>query len=418
LAQAGGTVSNTIFVRIASTATATNFSTAITHASDGATSWNVTVSGSVTAPSAPTITSTNFSGTVGVAFSNTATASGTTPITFSGTNLPGGLNIASSGVISGTPTNAGTNTSTLTASNSVGTTNQSVTFTIAKGSSTLVLSGTTNFTYNGSAQGPTNFTQAGSTNTPSLSYAGTNGTSYGAVASRPTNAGSYAFSGTVTADGNYNSVTSAPLVFVIGKATPVLTAVSATSLQTGQALSNSVISGATFNGTNLPGTYAFSSPGTVPTNTATHAFTFTPTDTANYNTATTTVSVTVNPASGGFDTDAWLNGETMNPVTLGKLAIGGATSATANDGEKPVVSVAGGQLVLSAIVRTNGPAGLEVIGEAVSSLADYGTPASITPVDGERAAVQGTVPEGCERQEFKVNQDGGRKFLRLKATLP
>ena len=79
--------------------------------------------------------------------------------------------------------------------------------------------------------------------------------------------------------------------------------------------------------------------------------------------------------------------------------------------------MAGGQLVLSAIVRTNGPAGLSVVGEAVTSLADYGTPASVTTVNGQRAAVQGTVPEGCERQEFKVNQDGGRKFLRLKATL-
>jgi hypothetical protein len=142
------------------------------------------------------------------------------------------------------------------------------------------------------------------------------------------------------------------------------------------------------------------------------------TDSAN-NTFEKQFTITVTDVvEGGFDTDAWLAGETMNSVTLGKLAIGGASSAIANDGEKPVVSVAGGQLVLSAIVRTNGPAGLAVVGEAVSSLADYGTPASITPVNGERAAVQGTVPEGCERQEFKVNQDGGRKFLRLKATLP
>jgi hypothetical protein len=130
-----------------------------------------------------------------------------------------------------------------------------------------------------------------------------------------------------------------------------------------------------------------------------------------------TITVT-DVVEGGFDTDAWLAGQPMNAVTLGKLAIGGASSATANDGEKPAVSVVGSELVLSAIVRTNGPAGLSVVGEAVSSLADYGTPASITSVNGVPAAVQGTVPAGCERQEFKVNQDGGRKFLRLKATLP
>jgi hypothetical protein len=114
----------------------------------------------------------------------------------------------------------------------------------------------------------------------------------------------------------------------------------------------------------------------------------------------------------------WSGGAELNSANVGKYAIGGASSAIANDGEKPVVSVAGGQLVLSAIVRTNGPAGMAVIGEAVSSLADYGTPASITAVNGQPAAVQGTVPEGCQRQEFKVNQYGGRKFLRLKATLP
>jgi hypothetical protein len=144
--------------------------------------------------------------------------------------------------------------------------------------------------------------------------------------------------------------------------------------------------------------------------------TFTPTDTVNYNTATITVSVTVNPAAG-FNLNTWLTGETMSPAVLGKLAIGGASSAIANDGEKPVVSVSGGQLVLSAIVRTSGPAGMAVIGEAVTSLADYANAPSITKVNGVPAAVQGTVPEGCQRQEFKANQDGARKFLRLKATL-
>jgi hypothetical protein len=54
----------------------------------------------------------------------------------------------------------------------------------------------------------------------------------------------------------------------------------------------------------------------------------------------------------------------------------------------------------------------------VTSLADYANAPSITKVNGVPAAVQGTVPEGCQRQEFKANQDGGRKFLRLKATLP
>ena len=84
--------------------------------------------------SAPVITSTNsFLGQVGVAFSNTVTASGTTPITFGGSNLPTGLNISTNGLISGTPTTAGTNIAALTASNAFGTTNQTATFVITKG---------------------------------------------------------------------------------------------------------------------------------------------------------------------------------------------------------------------------------------------------------------------------------------------
>ncbi|NBS50685.1 MAG: LamG domain-containing protein, partial [Verrucomicrobia bacterium] len=87
---------------------------------------------------APLITSTNsFSGKVGVAFSQTATANGDAPTVFSGTNLPGGLSITTNGLISGTPTTAGTFSSTLTASNLFGSTNQTATFTIAKGDQTI-----------------------------------------------------------------------------------------------------------------------------------------------------------------------------------------------------------------------------------------------------------------------------------------
>ena len=71
-------------------------------------------------------------------FSNTVTASGTTQITFAGSNLPTGLSIATNGLISGTPTAAGTNAATLTASNAFGTTNQTATFVIAKGTQTIL----------------------------------------------------------------------------------------------------------------------------------------------------------------------------------------------------------------------------------------------------------------------------------------
>lgn len=87
---------------------------------DCSTERTVIVSASTPPPTAPTITSTPPpSGTVGTAYSFTYTATGSTPITYSVTSgaLPNGLSLSASGVISGTPTLAGTYTGTVTASN-------------------------------------------------------------------------------------------------------------------------------------------------------------------------------------------------------------------------------------------------------------------------------------------------------------
>jgi len=72
----------------------------------------------------PTITTTTLpGGTVGTAYSQTLTATGDTPITWSresGT-LPIGLTLSTSGVISGTPTTANTSSFTIKATNAKGT---------------------------------------------------------------------------------------------------------------------------------------------------------------------------------------------------------------------------------------------------------------------------------------------------------
>jgi len=96
----------------------------------------------------PVINSTSsFSGTVGVDFSSQITASGDSPITYSGTDLPGGLSVSTNGLITGRPTTAGTFTnSVLTAINAAGTNNQSVTFVIAPGGPTFASSYTNNLT--------------------------------------------------------------------------------------------------------------------------------------------------------------------------------------------------------------------------------------------------------------------------------
>jgi hypothetical protein len=72
-------------------------------------------------PVAPTITSAPppGTGTVGMPYSHTVTATGTAPITFTATGLPPGLGISSAGAISGTPTTAGTYNGTIAAANGV-----------------------------------------------------------------------------------------------------------------------------------------------------------------------------------------------------------------------------------------------------------------------------------------------------------
>jgi hypothetical protein len=66
----------------------------------------------------PTISTTSLSdATVGSSYTSTVGGSGTTPITWSASGLPGGLSMSTSGTISGTPTAGGAFTVTVTAAN-------------------------------------------------------------------------------------------------------------------------------------------------------------------------------------------------------------------------------------------------------------------------------------------------------------
>src|SRR5207237_5439319 len=82
-------------------------------------------------PPPPVITSaTTASGTVGIAFSYQITATNN-PTSFNATGLPGGLTVnTTTGVISGTPTTAGTYSVTISATNSGGTGSATLTLTI------------------------------------------------------------------------------------------------------------------------------------------------------------------------------------------------------------------------------------------------------------------------------------------------
>jgi len=91
--------------------------------------WTLSSTTGVTA--APVITSaTTASGTVGTAFSYQITATNT-PTSYGATGLPAGLSLSgTTGLISGTPTTAGTSTVTLSATNASGTGNATLTLTI------------------------------------------------------------------------------------------------------------------------------------------------------------------------------------------------------------------------------------------------------------------------------------------------
>ena len=97
---------------------------------------NVTSATTTIAAAAPVITSgTTASGMVGRAFSYQITATNA-PTSYEATALPAGLTVNSgTGLISGTPTAAGTWTVTLSATNNAGTGNATLTLTIARQSS-------------------------------------------------------------------------------------------------------------------------------------------------------------------------------------------------------------------------------------------------------------------------------------------
>ena len=94
---------------------------------------------------------------------------------------------------------------------------------------------------------------------------------------------------------SYNTITGMVNV-TVNKANPTVTWPTAANITSGAALSTSTLSGgsASFGGTNVPGTFAWTTPTTIPAaGTNGYEVTFTPTDTTNYNTVTGNVNITV-----------------------------------------------------------------------------------------------------------------------------
>ncbi|BDI32103.1 hypothetical protein CCAX7_41540 [Capsulimonas corticalis] len=173
-----------------------------------------------TAGSAPVISSAaTASGTVGTAFSYQITASNS-PTSYSATGLPAGLSVnTSSGLISGTPTAAGTSTVTLGATNATGTGNKTLTITIAVAapviSSAATATGTVGaaFSYQITASNsPTSYSASGLPAGLSVS------TSTGLISGTPTASGTSTVTlGATNAGGTGNKT----LTITINPATPV-----------------------------------------------------------------------------------------------------------------------------------------------------------------------------------------------------
>ncbi len=123
----GATISgNTLYTAAAGTVTVrATITNGLTKSSDYTQDFEITVN---TASAAPNITTTILpDGTVGTAYSQTLSATGDTPITWSlsGGNLPNGLSL-SGNTISGTPNAAGTFSFTLKAENTAGNATQAL----------------------------------------------------------------------------------------------------------------------------------------------------------------------------------------------------------------------------------------------------------------------------------------------------
>ena len=247
------------------------------------------------------------------------TAAPSSTYTWSATGLPLGLTMSSSGTISGTPTQSGVFSNVVvTATDTISSSSGSATYTLTVDnatSSVTVWPTASAITY---GQTLTNSTLTGGTSTPGGTFAFT-------APSTSPNAGTAAQSVTFTPTDTTNYTTVVGSVSVtVNKATPNVTAwPTAGSINYGQTLTNSTLTG----GTSTPaGAFAFTTPSTSPnTGTAAQSVTFTPTDTTNYTTVVGSVSVTVNKATPNVT--AWPTAGSINyGQTLTNSTLTGGTS--------------------------------------------------------------------------------------------
>jgi len=206
---------------------------------------------------------------------------------------------------------------------------------------------------------------------------------------------------------NYNTVTQMVSV-AVNKATPTVSvAPTASAVTVGAQLSTSNLSGGM---PSVAGTFAWTTPSTVVSATASYAVTFTPTDGANYNTASSTASVTANPAGTTFG--SWSGNAVVTQDLVSRYAFGAADKNSAP--QKLSSSITSTTLSVTAVVRTD-DTHLVITPKSVNSLSGTwsATEAVISVVN---AADQTGLGTGLVRKTYSLERGiASSRFLKLEA---
>ena len=313
IVNSGGSITNTtVFIRL--TNSASNGNGGNVNISSLSSNTQVIATGAANVTS-NTISLTSATGTdaqtvnQNSAITNiTYSTTGATGATFAG--LPSGVNgVWSSNLvtISGSPSVIANSNYTVTLTGGCGsvTANGSInSLNTSLGNSTIVVTGLTTYTYNGSAQGPITSNVTGTTATPTYSYSGTGSTSYGPSTILPTSPGTYQVIATVAGDANYNGASSAVYSFTINKAPSTIVVIGASTYTYSGAAQGPIAS--TVNGSTGNVTYTYLGTGsttygpssTPPTQVGTYQVIATVALDANYNGANSTAyAFTINAAT-------------------------------------------------------------------------------------------------------------------------
>lgn len=309
---------------ITGTPTTVGITTVLLGATNGTGTGNATLTITVAAASsAPNITNSPLTaaGTIGTAFNFRITASGT-PTTYAASPLPAGLSIVpATGIITGTPTTAGTTAVVLGATNAFGTDNATLTITVRAVGEAPIITNTV-LTAAGTVGVPFSYTVTATGGSTSYNATGlpaglSLGDSTGAITGRPTVAGTSVV--TLTAD-NPTGTDSSTLTITVGEAsgTPIITSPETTPGTVGVPFVTYLITA-----TGLPTSYtATGLPVGLTLNKLTGAINGTPTTAGTY---TVTVTATNAAGTGTSSLTITIGAVTVAPIITSPAAASGVS---------------------------------------------------------------------------------------------